>query len=283
MVLPGIAGTTAFATTENPFEQDPSVQKSQTPLWREIYWGLDWLSLHVSPVYWGCGIPRGQGEPVIVVPGFLTDDSYMAELYLWLARIGYQPFYSRIGENSDCPDHLARVLADTCRNVLAETGQRPRLIGHSLGGMLSRTVALEHPELTAGVISLGSPFRDTVRAHPAVLAAADALRRGRRAGVPTGPHIRPSCFSGHCLCTFNRQVLAPDAYHVPHFAVFSKVDGVCEWRSCIEDDPELNDEVTSTHLGMAFHPGVYGIVARRLAQMRETETTAASEAHEKAG
>jgi pimeloyl-ACP methyl ester carboxylesterase len=209
----------------------------------------------------------------VIVPGFLGSDAYLTEFYFWLRRIGYRPYFSQIGVNADCPDHLARLLVDTVKGAQQDTGITPRLIGHSLGGMLARTVALEYPEHVAGVITLGSPFRDTVRAHPSVLAAAEALRRTRRRG-PIGRNIRPSCFSGHCTCTFVKNMLAPGAFAMPHFAVYSRTDGVVEWESCVEADDELNTEVCATHIGMAFNPGVYATVARRLAEMRSAAVSA---------
>jgi hypothetical protein len=260
----------------DPFSQDPSVQMSETPLWREAFFGLDWMALHLSPTYWGCGVPRGQGEPVVLVPGFLASDISMFELYCWLARVGYRPYLSNIGRNADCPNHLAGVLLDTVRLAAQETGMKPRIVGHSLGGMLARSVALEYPEHVGMVMSLASPFRDTVKAHPIILAAADSLRRRHGTGSPghLGANVRPSCFSGHCTCTFVKHMLAPGDYRMPHFAVYSRVDGVCEWQSCIEDDPALNDEVNCTHIGMAVHPAVFRVIARRLAQVRGLERRA---------
>jgi pimeloyl-ACP methyl ester carboxylesterase len=253
----------------DPYSQDPSIERTHTPIWREVLFPLDWISLRMSPVYYGCGVEHGHGEPVIVVPGFLTSDVYMMEFYYWLRRIGYRPYFSQIGFNADCPDHLAGVLLDTVTRAAAETGQRPRLVGHSLGGMLARTVALEYGENVAGVITLGSPFRDTVRAHPIVLGAAEALRRHSPRRGLIGRNIRPSCFSGHCTCTFVRSMLAPGEWAVPRFAIYSPNDGVVDWRSCIEEDPSLNTEVHATHIGMAFSPGVYTTVAARLAEMRD--------------
>jgi pimeloyl-ACP methyl ester carboxylesterase len=209
---------------------------------------------------------------VVIIPGFLGSDAYLSEFYFWLRRIGYRPYFSQIGVNADCPDHLARLLVDTVKDAQKETGMAARLVGHSLGGMLARTVALEYPEHVAGVITLGSPFRDSVRAHPSVLAAADALRRSRRRG-PIGRNIKPSCFSGHCTCTFVRNMLAPGAFAMPHFAIYSRSDGVVEWQSCAEDDPKLNSEVCATHVGMAFNPAVYSAVGQRLAQMRPQAET----------
>jgi pimeloyl-ACP methyl ester carboxylesterase len=259
---------TAAPFAHDPYAEDPSVERVRTPLWREALFPFEWASLKFSPVYYGVGVERGHGEPVVVVPGFLTSDVYMAEFYWWLRRIGYRPYFSEIGLNADCPDHLAGVLLETVKRAAAETGVKPRLVGHSLGGMLARTVALEYGDEVAGVITLGSPFRDSVRAHPVVLAAAEALRKGGRRG-PIGRNIRPSCFSGHCTCTFVRTMLAPGEFSVPRYAVYSTTDGVVDWRSCIEEDESLNIEVCATHIGMAFHAGVYCVVAQRLASMRD--------------
>jgi triacylglycerol lipase len=258
--------TALQAAAGDPFDQDPSVQQTATPLWREALFPLEWFSLRVSPVFFGVGVPRGAGQPVVIVPGFLGSDAYLIEFYFWLQRIGYKPYFSQIGVNADCPDHLARLLVDTVKRAQAETGQKPVMVGHSLGGMLSRVVCLEFPELVAGVIVLGSPFRDTVRAHPSILHAAEALRRTRRAG-PLGRNIRPSCFSGHCTCTFVKNMLQPGAFQVPHFAIYSKSDGVVDWQSCVETDDTLNTEICGSHIGMAFNPSAYCAVAHRLAEI----------------
>ena len=249
---------------ENPFAEDPSLQPIDTPIWRESMFGFDWLALRSSPVYYGCGVPRGNGEPVVVVPGFLASDASLIELHAWLARIGYRPYFSDIGRNADCPDHIAGKLLETVKRAHRETGQRVRLIGHSLGGMLSRSVALDFPEYVSLVVSMGSPFRDAVRAHPSLIAATESLRRSR--GV--GNKIKPSCFSGHCTCNFVKNMLAPEAYElkVAHYAIYSKNDGVVDWQTCIEEDPALNSEVNCTHIGMAFHPGVYRELGKRLRQ-----------------
>ncbi len=247
---------------EVPYSEDPSLQPVATPIWRETLFGLDWLALRASPIYYGCGVERGNGQPVVVVPGFLATDTSLVELYGWLARIGYKPYFSNIGRNADCPDHIARALLATVQQAYRDTGQRVALIGHSLGGMLSRSVALDFPEYVSTVISMGSPFRDAVRAHPSLIAATDALRRTRGANS----NIKPSCFSGHCTCQFVKNMLAPEKYRVAHYAIYSKYDGVVDWTSCIEEDAALNSEVNCTHIGMAFHPGVYRVLAERLSQ-----------------
>ena len=242
-----------------------ALRATPTPLWREALFPLDWMSLRTSSVYWGAGVPHGEGEPVVVVPGFLATDVSMMELFWWLARIGYRPHFSNIGRNADCPDFIASKLLETIQKVHGETGQRVRLIGHSLGGLLSRSIALGFPEYVSCVISMGSPFRESGTAHPALIAATEALRGP--AGKHVARNLKPSCFSGQCNCSFGRSMASPEEYEVAHYAVYSKTDGVVEWENCVEEDPSLNDEVSCTHMGMAFHPGVYQVLARRLRQV----------------
>ena len=72
------------ADYDNPFAHDPSVVPTTTPLWREIGWGMDWMRLRLSPVFYGAGLPRGQNEPVLLIPGFMAGDALMLELHRWL-------------------------------------------------------------------------------------------------------------------------------------------------------------------------------------------------------
>jgi triacylglycerol lipase len=213
----------------------------------------------VSPVYWGCGIARGEGEPVIVVPGLLGTDWYLFEIYRWLRRIGYRSFFSQIGQNADCPDFISQVLLETVSRIFQETGQKVMIVGHSLGGMQARGLALDHPEMISGVISMGSPIRETARVHPFV------VETTRRLSERAWGHLRQTCFSSHCSCNFAKNMLTPSKFEVEHFSIYSRTDGVVDWRSCLEEEETRNFEVESTHIGMAFHPHVYQVIAACLA------------------
>jgi triacylglycerol esterase/lipase EstA (alpha/beta hydrolase family) len=146
------------------------------PLWREALVGLDWLALRTSPVYFGMGVPHGDKSGVIVVPGFLGTDHYLFEMYLWLRRIGYTAYMSRIGWNAECLNVLTDRLSATIDKAYTETGRKVHLIGHSLGGILSRSIAVRQAEQVASVITLGSPIRG-VRSHPLVLGRAEDVRK----------------------------------------------------------------------------------------------------------
>lgn len=261
----GSGGTRRLATARAiPTEFTPA----PVPLWREVLFGIDWLALRVSPVYYGIGVPKGDGAPVIVLPGFLGSDTYLVEMYYWLQRIGYTPYYSRIGRNAECPEILTERLFDTMDTAFRENGRKLHLIGHSLGGLIARGAAIRRPEQVAQVITLGSPFRD-IRAHPMVLAAASFVRGRIRERRDANKKIRPDCYSGRCTCTFVTSLREEMPPSVRRSAIYTKTDGVVDWRSCIEDDARLNYEVEGTHSGMAFNPQVYRRIAKLLAAHTE--------------
>lgn len=246
-------------------EQTPA----RVPIWRELCSGIDWLALKYSPVYYGLGVPRGDGSAVIVVPGFLANDLYLGEMYFWLRRIGYRPYMSKIGRVADCLDVLVDRLLKTVEKAYLETGRKVHLVGHSMGGMLSRSAAEQHPEWVASVITMGSPFRG-ISSHPLVLQASQMVRQ--RIQVDQKRPNRPGCFSGHCNCSaVNALARSVESNNVMHTAIYTKKDGIVDWRYCINDDPATNFEVPGTHVGLAFNPFVYRVISNRLSESVKRE------------
>lgn len=255
-----------MSTSPETFQAD-SVP-ANVPIWLEMLMGIDYLTLHCSPVYCGAGVPRGDDSGVILVPGFLANDVYLWELNLWLRRVGYQPYMSAIGWNANCFDLQTDKLIKTIETAYTKTKRKVHLIGHSLGGMLARSAAEQKPAQVASVITLGSPFRG-ISSHPIVLRASDAVRqRLQEGGRP------PDCFTGSCNCK-SAEAMARSLFksRVMQTAIYSKSDGVVDWRMCLNDDPTTNFEVTSTHGGMAFNPYVYYLLGLRLWQATQREVT----------
>ncbi|MBZ5584404.1 MAG: hypothetical protein LAQ30_19770 [Acidobacteriia bacterium] len=236
-----------------------------SPIFSEPLCVLEFLALRISPAYHGSGIPHGDGSAVVVIPGLLSMDLHLFELHGWLRRIGYRPYYSGMGVMADCPDQLSRRLDETIDRAYADTGRRVHLIGHSLGGIFARSAAVRRPGRIASVICLGSPYRG-LAAHGLILAAGDAVRswiRSARAEVPR------ECASSRCHCAFGRSLGRPWPRSVRQTAIFSKCDGVVDWRYCLSGKPEIDVEVVGTHLGMPFNARVFGQIAERLASGRK--------------
>lgn len=244
------------AAPSAPFHRDQ--EPSALPIWRESLLGLDWIALRASPVYCGLGVPRGNGAAVVLVPGFLGTDFYLYEMYWWLRRIGYRPYMSRIGRNADCLDVLQERLFATIEGAVQETRGPAHLVGHSLGGMLARSAAARRPDRAASVITLGSPFRG-VRSHPAVLYVADRVRQRLQ-----GAGAQPRCYTGYCGCGALEGLLAGVPAGIPQTAVYTRSDGIVDWRYCVTGDAAVDVEVPGTHVGLAFNAHVYRAIAGRL-------------------
>jgi len=242
----------------------PYPKENTSTFWTEALFGAEILLLHATPVYYGLGVPRGDGSAVVIIPGFLGTDLYLTELHAWLRRIGYRPYFSGIGLNAECPKLLIqRRLNQTIEKALAETGRKIHLIGHSLGGVIARSIAGDRPNDVASVITLVAPIRGTV-ANRAVLRAAEAVRL--RILEEHGSRVLPDCYTGRCTCNFLDSLHRKVHGAMMETAIYSRQDGIVDWRYCMTLDPEKDVEVPGTHIGMAFNPAAYTVVAERLAK-----------------
>jgi len=241
---------------------DKEIRSHALPIWFESLVGVDWTLLHLAPVYYGFGAPKGDGSPTVVVPGFLGSDIYLYELHLWLSRIGYKSYLSNIGWNADCLNTLAEKLIVTIKKAHRETGKKVNLIGHSLGGVLSRSVTIQYPELIQSVITLASPFRG-VRSHPGVVEMTERIRA--RIFQKEDKTEYPLCFTGHCDCPAVKSLQKGLPEEMKKTAIYTKSDGIVHWKSCISRKSENNFEVTGTHIGLVFNFQVYKLIAKRLA------------------
>lgn len=190
--------------------------------------------------------PRGQGEQVLVWPGFGANNASTAMLRQYLRRLGYRVEGSPVSRIStdvlDTKEHLQQDL------VSRFASEPVTLIGWSLGGVLAREVARDCPEHVRQVITLGSP----VIGGPKYTAVAGAFAHDEDA-----------------LDEIERQAEARFAkpLTVPVTALYSKSDGVVAWQACIDErSPSVEHiEVATTHLGFAFDAQVLQIIAERLA------------------
>jgi len=235
----------------------------EMPVWQEWLAGVELAFLRVSPVYWGYGIPHGDGSAVVLVPGFLGTDLYLTQFAVWLRRIGYKAFYSGIRLNADCPNLLIeRNLNDAIAQANKASQGKIHIIGHSLGGALARSAAVQMPERVASVITLGAPIRG-VAARASVLSAADVVRK--QILERHGRGVLPACYTTRCTCEFFESLRRNFPKSVRQTAIYTKSDGILDWRVCQTGNPEVDVEVSATHIGMVFSPLVYSVVAHRLA------------------
>jgi pimeloyl-ACP methyl ester carboxylesterase len=193
--------------------------------------------------------PRGDGQPVLVFPGFGAGDASTLLLRAYLSYLGYAVRGWGLGPNrGDVPALVPQVTA-LVRRRAERSGHAVRLVGWSLGGVLAREAAREAPDAVDRVVTLGSPV---VGGPKYTTAGASYARRGFdldeiEAAVAARERESPLCR--------------------PVTAIYSRNDGVVAWRACID---RLNAgvehvEVAASHVGLGVSPDVYRILAERLA------------------
>jgi len=209
---------------------------------------FEWLAMRFSLPLLRNTAPGGDGSPVLVAPGFATDDNATKSLRGFLRSIGYTSFGWELGRNHGRVPVLLPKLIQRTADIARETGQAVRLVGWSLGGYLVREVARERPDVVDRVITLGAP----VVGGPKYTASAPMYRR-----------------KGYDLDSIEDEVCKRDRnpIRVPIDAIYSRSDGIVAWRACIDDvSPQAHHhEVSTSHLGLVASPSVFRIVARLLA------------------
>jgi pimeloyl-ACP methyl ester carboxylesterase len=194
--------------------------------------------------------PRGDGHGVLVIPGFLTDDSSTFVLRNALRAAGYDVRAWHLGHNLGPTIWAVKRAIMGLNRHYDETGRPVSLVGWSLGGLFARELARRYPDCVRSVITLGTPLQ---------LSQDDC-------GLTSVGHLykplRP--YHGDFLDTPGAAALP-----MPSTAVYSRTDGVVPWEACMQDVGPLSEnvEVTASHLGMAWHPRTIAVVLDRLAQV----------------
>ncbi len=198
--------------------------------------------------------PRGDGHPVITVPGYRSNDTAMLALRRYLARWGYDPYPWGLGTNLGVGyqriDYEERFLINVER-IVAKRGEPATLIGWSQGGVIAREIAKRRPDLVRQIITLGSPIAD----------APEATTIFRIFKRTSSEEITSE------LMSFMREVATP-LPNVRCICIYSLSDGIVSpdiAQDLVSPNVE-NIRVTSSHLGMAVNPLVLLVIADRLAQ-----------------
>lgn len=217
----------------------------------------EYFMLRFHPVYFGIGVPRGDNHPVMPVPGFLASDIHLDEMRNWLKRNNYDSVRSGILLNADVMPfsvgprgHILRMQKRLEQKV-KDTGKRATLIGLSLGGIFSLGLVITRPDLVRKVITIGTPLNRDIReaAQPFVSAIAktfSSIEESTDELLRSIPYV-------------------PIPEGVDLISIYSKSDGVVDWRSCIDPRARANIEVEGSHIGFAWNPAVYKNIGQILA------------------
>ena len=222
---------------------------------------MELAGLITSQIWRGVGVAPGEGRPVLLIPGFLAGDGSLSTLTHWLQANGYDTRHAGMRMNVDCSAEAIRRLEERLEAFAEACGQPVALIGQSRGGVFARALAATRPDLVAGVVTLGAPTVSQLDVHPLVLAQVALVGALGAGGVPGMFTWR--CLRGECCADFRRALRAP--VDVPYVALYSRSDGIVNWRSCLDPEAELV-EVRASHIGMGMNAEVYAELARALAR-----------------
>jgi pimeloyl-ACP methyl ester carboxylesterase len=235
-------------------------ENSRRPATHQILKAPSWLcmALEGRAVFeWGSYLaawpvlkqaPRGDGHPVLVLPGLIAGDRSTYPIRRYLSRLGYAPYKWEQGLNFGPRDHVIKGLVDRVRELQAAHGQKISLVGWSMGGAMANALALRMPDRIRSVITLGSPHTG----HP------KGTNAWRVFELVSGfRHDDPRLME-----------LVAGKPSVPTTSIMSKTDGVVNWRMSLAPDHDMaeNIEVSATHLGMGANAAVLWAMADRLAQ-----------------
>lgn len=194
--------------------------------------------------------PRGDGHPVLVLPGLITSDRSTIALRNFLKSRGYTAHGWEQGRNYGPLPGVERGMLDKVEELFERHGRKVSLVGWSLGGVYARQLAKMMPDKVRQVITLGSPFAGDPRA--------------------TNAWRLYEFTSGHRVDDRERHmggsISSPPP--VPTTAIFSRSDGICHWQNCLETESPTaeNIEVEGSHCGLGHHPAAVYAIADRLAQ-----------------
>jgi triacylglycerol lipase len=212
----------------------------------------------------GAGVPAGAGRGVLLIPGFMAGDGSLATLTRWLRAADWHTKRAGIRANVACSEAACRRLEERVERLAEGTGGRITLIGQSRGGVFAKALAARRPDLVAGIVTLGAPIRGQLAVHPLVLAQVGVVATLGRSGALPGL-MSWSCLRGECCAAFRAALEGPFPDEVGYVGLYSRTDGIVDWRSCLDPDADALVEVHGSHCGMSLNPEAYRAMANALA------------------
>ncbi len=193
--------------------------------------------------------PKGDGHPVLVLPGFLASGRSTAPLRHLLKSVGYQGHRWKLGRNLGPSRVLLEKVMERVHELRHRYNSKVSLIGWSLGGFYARELAWMAPDDVRQVITLGTPFR-----HYRATAAT---------------HLYTT-INGHEDEYLDPEIIkrAEQPPPVPCTSIYTRTDGVVPWQCSLDlDSPHTeNIRVHGSHSGLGHNPMALWAVMDRLVQ-----------------
>lgn len=212
------------------------------------------MGAYVATAPWFRHLAKGDGHPVLVLPGLAASDLSTAPLRRFLKKRGYTPYSWQQGRNLGLRDQVLEKMLAKVDEIFKTHERKLSIIGWSLGGIYARELAKLRPDKIRFVISMGSPH----------------------SGSPKASHATKfyELVSGHSAEDPPLTTTLSKAPPVPSTSIYSKTDGIVAWQNCHQSKPVSrrkarqteNIRVEGSHCGLGVNPSVLYVIADRLAQ-----------------
>ena len=193
----------------------------------------------------------GSQQPVLVMPGFMGDDTSTLPLRTFIRGWGHEVYGWGGDVNPGPTPAVLAALEERLAQLAAEHGRKVSLLGWSAGGRYARHLARQHPEWVRQVITIACALQHRIgRDRSSISFIVDQVKHrfdpdfGQTREYALGP------------------------LPVPSTSIYTRLDGVIRWQTCLDevDDQHENVEVYSSHVGVGINPSVFYVIADRLAQ-----------------
>src|SRR5258707_1794321 len=111
--------------------------------------------------------PRGDGHPVLTLPGFLASDLSMAPMRRYLKELGYDSYAWKMGRNVGGVSRMRAALRDRLAGIHNSPGPQGSGVGGRLGRGSAGELALPGPGLAGYGVAPLSPVNNAFMAATA--------------------------------------------------------------------------------------------------------------------
>ncbi len=196
-------------------------------------------------------LPKGDGHPVLVLPGFMAGDRSTKPMRNLLTDLGYDAHGWGLGRNVRIDATREEEMNALLHRIYTDSGNRKvSIVGWSLGGVFAREIAKAAPEMVRQVISLGSPISND-RGHSNARRLFEYLNGKEPAPVKAGRYQK-----------------LDEAPPVPTTSILTRTDGVVGWRGSVQKSGGQTENIVvhASHTGLGVNPCVMLAIADRLVQ-----------------
>ncbi len=193
--------------------------------------------------------PKGDGRPVMLMPGYMAGEFSMQPLATYLKILGYSVHQWGLGVNrGDVEADIGRV-GERVADLHSEIGEKVTVIGWSLGGVIAREVTRMYADSVREVITMGTP-----------------IVGGPKYTSVGGFYARMHDID---LDEFEVEVHVRNAEGLeqPATSIYSRSDGIVDWKASVDpyNEHTRHVEVESSHFGLGINPKVWRVIADTLA------------------